>query len=198
MKIINNILEGDAINYAESPNQGGEFKPGNLDTIIIHFTAGASRESSVRSLSKEKYKVSAHLVLGRDGKTTQLMPFTTIAWHAGESKYGDRTNFNNYAIGIEIDNAGRLEKEDGKYVSWFGRIYPENEVFSGVHRNETESTYWHSYTDEQIKTCKAICELLCNEYDIKHILGHEEISPGRKIDPGPAFPLDEFRNELLK
>jgi len=146
MKISNHRLEGDGVEYRESPNQGGPFAEGNLDTIIVHYTAGANAESAIRTLSDTERRVSAHIVVGRDGAVTQLVPFDTVAWHAGQSRWGEREGFNHYSIGIEIDNAGQLEEQDGKCVSWFGREYPEEVVVWGVHRNQTRPTPWHKFT----------------------------------------------------
>jgi len=136
-------------------------------------------------------------VVGRDGAVTQLLPFNVIGWHAGVSQWGQREGFNQHSIGIEIDNAGQLEQKDGQCVSWFGQAYTEEEVFWGVHRNQIEATPWHRFTKEQVEAVEALCRLLIAEYGLRHILGHEEIAPQRKIDPGPAFPLDELRARLL-
>jgi N-acetylmuramoyl-L-alanine amidase len=195
MDIINNLLTGNAV-IQKSPNHGSLFN-GRLDTVIIHYTAGSSGESSVRSLMDPNSKASAHLVVGRDGTVTQLVPFDTIAWHAGPSQYGTRVGFNQYAIGIEIDNAGMLEKRADKFYSWFGREYPAEEVVEAVHRNQKIARYWHAFKEEQINIVFDICQLLMRHYPIKFILGHEEISPGRKVDPGPAFPLDKMRERLV-
>ena len=197
MKISNHRLEGERVAYRESPNQSGPYAEGNLDTIIIHYTAGASAESAIHTLSDPERKVSAHLVVDRDGSVAQLLPFDVIGWHAGKSRWGEREVLNHYSIGIEIDNAGQLEQKDGKYLSWFGKEYPEEEVFWGVHRNQTRTTPWHRFTEEQIRVVEELCRLLIADYGIRHILGHEEIAPDRKIDPGPAFPLDQLRARLL-
>ncbi|MEC7226472.1 MAG: N-acetylmuramoyl-L-alanine amidase, partial [Candidatus Latescibacterota bacterium] len=181
MNIANHRLEGEGIDYRESPNQGGPYAPGALDTIIIHYTAGANAESAIRTLSDTERKVSAHLVVGRDGSVTQMLPFDTVGWHAGVSTWGDREGFNKYSIGIEIDNAGHLEEKDGQYISWFGQAYPPEEVVRGVHRNQTEPTCWHRFPQEQVRVVEELCRLLIDEYDIRHILGHEEIAPDRKI-----------------
>jgi N-acetylmuramoyl-L-alanine amidase len=66
-----------------------------------------------------------------------------------------------------------------------------------VHRNQTLPAFWHAYTEQQIASVFEVCRLLIDTFDIKFILGHEEISPGRKVDPGPAFPLDKLRELLL-
>ncbi len=172
-------------------------KQGNPDTIIIHYTAGSSAESSARFLLKSEIKASAHLVIGRQGEIFQLVPFDTVAWHAGESSYGTRQWFNQYSIGIELDNAGPLKNVGSEFQAWFGGKYQANDVELAIHRNETTPKYWHTFTEKQISVCREVCELLIHKYGLQLILGHEEIAPGRKQDPGPAFPLDKFRENLL-
>ena len=180
----------------ESPHNTGTLE--RLDSIIIHYTSGASAASSVKTLTDPARKVSAHLVIGRDNSVTQIVPFDRIAWHAGKSAHHNVTGLNRYSIGIEIDNAGKLEKSGNAYLSWFGRRYDEEDVFTGVHRNQSQVAYWHRFTEGQIEIVYDICALLLDTYpDIEYILGHAEISPKRKIDPGPAFPLDKLRDRLL-
>lgn len=197
MEISEHLLKGEDITFKESPNHGGSFGSNLPDTIIVHYTAGSSAESSVNTLCDPRIKASAHLVIGRDRKITQLTPFNTITWHAGRSEYEGRIGFNKYSIGIEIDNAGQLTKCNGGYKAWFGKIYPEEEVIEAVHRNESTPAYWHLYTEEQITIVHDICINLVETYGISRILGHEEISPNRKSDPGPAFPLDKLRERVL-
>ncbi len=197
MNIKNNQLDDATVKFTESPNHNGKFETGLPDTIIIHYTAGATAESAIKTLSNPEVKASAHVVLARDGTITQLVPFNTIAWHAGKSAYGDRVEFNKYAIGIEIVNAGKLVKSGNLYQAWFGKTYSEDDVVLAVHRNETTPTYWQQYTEEQITAVYNLCNDLIRKYHIKEILGHEEIAPGRKIDPGPAFSFDKMRDKLL-
>ena len=196
MQIADHCLEG--ADYIESPNQGGPYAAGALDTIIIHYTAGANAESAIQTLCDVDRKVSAHLVVARNGAVTQLLPFNIVGWHAGQSRWGERTGFNQYSIGIEIDNAGELEERDGRFESWFGRAYPQEEVVRAVHRHQTTESCWHRFTPEQLRVVEGICVALIGEYGIKHILGHDEIAPVRKVDPGPAFPLDQMRTRLLE
>ena len=197
MLITIDRLTGDGVAFRASPNTRGTFGPALPDTIVIHYTAGASLESSVATLCDPRTSASAHLVIGRDGAIVQLVPFDTIASHAGRSSHDGRHGFNKFAIGIEIDNAGRLEKAGSQYLSWFGRTYSGEDVIEAVHRNQTEAAFWHRYTEVQITLVEEICRLLISAYGIGWILGHEEISPGRKIDPGPAFPLDKLRARLF-
>jgi N-acetylmuramoyl-L-alanine amidase len=197
MKIKDHRLEGEGIDYIESPNQGGPFAEGRLDTIVIHYTDGGSVEGAIQTLCDPERKVSAHLVVGREGSIVQLLPFDTIGWHAGQSAWRGREGFNNFSIGIEIDNAGRLEKKGDKYISWFGQEYPEQEVVQVVRFPQEGPTFWHCFTEGQLEVVEQLCQLLIEEYNIHYILGHEEIAPGRKIDPGPAFPLNVLRKRLL-
>lgn len=198
MKITNNKLTGDQTEFQPSPNHGAAFKAPGPDTLVIHFTAGASLDSSVRSLSDPASKASAHVVVGRDGKIVQLVPFDTVAWHAGVSSFQGRTGFNRFSIGIEIDNAGRLtQTASGDFVTWFMKPIAGTDAVQAVHRNESIATWWHAYTETQIDKIFELCALLVRTYAIKLIVGHEEITPGRKTDPGPAFPLDRLRDRLL-
>ena len=83
------------------------FKPDNL---IIHFTEGQSLDGAVSWLTNPVSQVSAHVVIGRDGQIAQTVPFNIIAWHAGVSSWQGRKQMNKYSIGIELDNAGMLQK----------------------------------------------------------------------------------------
>lgn len=193
----NHWLEDGKYIEVKCPKNQQQFAANLPDTIIIHYTVGSIAKNSAEYLARDDVKASAHLVIGRDGTIYQLVPFNIIAWHAGESSYGNRTGFNKYSIGIELDNAGPLTKSGNSYISTFGKSYPESEVILGKHRNEQTERYWHAFTETQIRTCYDICNALIAKYNIKFILGHEEICPGRKTDPGPAFPLDKLRNDLL-
>ncbi len=196
MQIKDHLLKGDKIDFKKTPNHSGEFKAGDLDTIIIHYTAGPA-DTSIRTLTNPRVRASAHMVVDRDGSITQLAPLNIITWHAGRSSYKGRTGFNKYSIGIEIANDGWLTKSGNVFRAWYGATHTPDEVIHATHRNSTKPKYWHTFTQEQIEKVTEICRLLLDTYDIKHILGHEEVAPKRKQDPGPAFPLDKIRNRLL-
>jgi len=175
-----------------------KFAPSMLDTIVLHYTAGRSALSSAKYLVKPNVKASAHLVVGKEGEIYQLVPFDTISWHAGKSSYKGRSGFNKYSIGIELDNAGPLTKSGTQYMTWFGESRQAEEVIEAKQRNEASPRFWERYTKAQIEAVEQVCEVLAEKYPaIDSILGHEEIAPGRKLDPGPAFPLDKLRNVLM-
>lgn len=190
------IQGGDIHKPVLSPNHSGKFKPGMPDTIVLHYTAGPAKPS-INTLTNPKVKASAHLVVDIDGSVTQLVPFNLISWHAGRSSHGGRTGLNKYSIGIEMVNWGMLTKKGDKFYTWTGHLIDRVDVIKDTHRNQTKPGYWHAYTVEQMRAVEKLCRLFINEYRIKHILGHEEIAPIRKIDPGPAFPLDILREKLL-
>ncbi|HEY3698865.1 MAG TPA: N-acetylmuramoyl-L-alanine amidase [Spongiibacteraceae bacterium] len=188
----------DGAPFQKTPNHGAAFASGLPDALIIHFTAGASAQSSVSWLCSPQSKASAHIVIGRDGSITQLVPFDTIAWHAGASSYDGRSGYNRFSIGIELDNPGRLSRtESGGFISYLGTTYPADQVINAIHRNEQKPSDWLTYTVAQLDKTFELCTLLCATYPIREILGHEEIAPGRKVDPGPAFPLERLRQRLI-
>ena len=198
MRIENHRL-ADA-RQVPSPNHGGPFGPGAPDTLVLHYTACDDADLAIRVLTDgdAERRVSAHLVIGRDGEVTQLLPFDTIAWHAGQSAWGGREGFNRMSLGVEIDNSGRLEeREKGVLVSRLGRVFGPEEAVLAVHRNESEPSWWLRYPPEQLAVVEALSARLVAEYGLRWILGHEEIAPDRKDDPGPAFPLDELRARIL-
>ena len=199
MRIKSHRLIGDDISQLTSPNQGGPFAAAAPDTLILHFTNGDDAAWAIDALRDPTPggRVSAHLVVPRDGAVTQLVPFDTIAWHAGHSAWGGRTDFNQCSIGIEIDNAGRLQPEADHFVSWRGTGYDESDVVQATHRNERAPSWWHRYPQPQLDRVELLCALLVDRYKMRWILGHEEIAPDRKHDPGPAFPLDELRQRVL-
>lgn len=198
LQIKDNQLSGDNVRKpVKCTKTSGEFAKGDLDTIVIHYTAGPY-QSSLNTLVNPKVKASAHVLVDRDGSITQLIPFNEIAWHAGDSSYAGRSGYNKYSIGIEIVNSGPLTKSGNVYRSWFGSAYNPSDVIEAVHRNQSTAKYWHVYTAEQIEAVRELCAELIETYpEIKQILGHEEIAPSRKTDPGPAFPLDKLREQLL-
>jgi N-acetylmuramoyl-L-alanine amidase len=142
-------------------------------------------------------KASAHVVIARDGKVTQLVSFDRVAWHAGVSRWEGLKGLNQHSLGIELDNAGRLTQQGGKWRAWFGQTYPDDEVMIATHKHEATPSGWHLYPPEQIESALEVAAALIEKYELEDVLGHEDISPGRKFDPGPAFPMGSFRARLF-
>ncbi len=197
MELKDNQVKGKNVNPPVwSKNTSGKFGDKLPDTIVLHYTAGPFK-ASLYTLTNPRVKASAHIIIDRDGSITQLVKFDTVAWHAGRSSYKGRTGLNKYSIGIEMVNSGYLSKSGNVYRSQFGSAYNPSDVIQAVHKNQTTPKYWHIYTEEQIQTVTELCRLLIDEKGIKHIVGHDDIAPSRKTDPGPAFPLKRLEKQLL-
>jgi N-acetylmuramoyl-L-alanine amidase len=191
---------GVALPFKRSPNIGGSLKP---RYIVIHDTAsGLKDDGDISWLTDPRSKVSAHVVVSREGKVTQLVPFNVVAWHAGQSEWKGLKFLNSYAVGIEIDNPGKLTKvSDGVYKNSVVTIDTNKNPALKVRYAQTKAHgagYWLEYTDEQIVTVQRLCTALCIEYKIEDILTHWMISPGRKIDTNPTYPLDMLRVRALQ
>ncbi|HYI02328.1 N-acetylmuramoyl-L-alanine amidase [Hyalangium sp.] len=197
MKIINHRLctdDGTPYPFVESPNHGAKL---TAEFLVMHFTAASSAKSAIDWLKNPAAQASAHLVIGRDGNITQLVPFDTVAWHAGKSFWDGRQGLNGFSLGIELDNAGKLTRQGTKWVTWFGKQIPDEEVMEATHKNETTPAGWHTYTEEQIQASLEVSLLLVRTYQLKDFIGHDDVAPGRKTDPGPAFPMANFRGRLM-
>tara|TARA_Y100000992_G_scaffold161569_1_gene108205 strand:+ start:155 stop:850 length:696 start_codon:yes stop_codon:yes gene_type:complete len=131
----------------------------NIRAIIIHYTGMQSERESLKRLTTAASKVSAHYVINRSGKIFKLVNENNVAWHAGKSKWKNYENLNKNSIGIELVNKGHQ----------YG---------------------YQKYTKIQIKKLIKLCKYLIKKYRIKKslILGHSDIAPLRKIDPGEKFP----------
>ena len=131
----------------------------NIRYLIIHYSGMQSGRVSMDRLKNPKSKVSCHYFIERNGNIFKMVEDDKIAWHAGKSKWKDLKNLNKHSIGIEIQNKGHF-------------------------------IYYQSYTKKQIFSLIKLIKLLMKKYRInkKNILGHSDIAPLRKLDPGEKFP----------
>lgn len=188
MKITNHLLDDPKVDTStQSPNKGGTINP---TVIVLHYTAsgGEDGKGDAEYLSRASSRASAHVVVGRNGSIDQIIPFNKKAWHAGRSSYKGKSNVNGFSIGIEIDNWGWLD-HGGK--SHAGVKIPDNFIFEG---ERSGHKYWESYREEQLAAVEEVIAAIVANYNITDIVGHEDVSPGRKQDPGPA--LDVFKSEM--
>ncbi|WP_434779603.1 N-acetylmuramoyl-L-alanine amidase [Neisseria sp. Ec49-e6-T10] len=138
-----------------------------IQFIVLHYSA-EDLPTSLKLLTKGN--VSAHYVIPKmvNKKSNkpivyQLVPESLSAWHAGNSYWRGRTHLNNVSIGIEIVNQGNAIDD--------------------------QEVGWEPYTDEQIEVLIVLLKDIAHRYNIEpnNIIGHSDIAPTRKNDPGPAF-----------
>lgn len=195
MQIIDGRLHdgaGKVVRFVRANAHGGAMTP---RYIIIHDTAGRDRKfSSVEWFASTECPNSAHFVVERDGTVTQMVETTKRAWHAGESSWKGTRFLNSCSVGIEIVNPGKM---DATGRAWFGPAAKPEEIEHKTTKEHGDG-YWLPYSQEQIKTVTELSRALVEEYpDCNEILTHWEISPGRKIDTNPLFPLRELRKSVL-
>ncbi len=194
MKIEKHRLTDTA--YHQAADVGREITP---EIILIHHTAGGHASGSIHWLTKKDDSfLSAHLVIARDGTITQTLPFNLRGSHAGVSVWRGKKWCNSFSIGIEIANWGFLrELPDGRLAAWprsRDHIVPKANAMEATHKYGKPTGWWETYPDVQVKAVARVCHLLMNEYpSLVDAVGHDDVSPGRKLDPGPAWPWARFK-----
>lgn len=154
--------------------------------LVIHFTSGATAESSIEFWRTPAAKgASAHVVIDRDGTVYQCRPFNVTCGHAGVSRWQQFSNLNSCSIGIELANAGDDERLTKRWSQ-----YPAIEA---RHKNGGTLKKWEAYPVAQLNACEEVSQALVARYNLNDIVGHDDIAPSRKVDPGPAFPMKSLR-----
>ena len=150
--------------------------------VVIHYTS-IDWENSLKVLTNERYEVSSHYLIPEGGDDTysdqikifQLVDEENRAWHAGISKWEERTNINDQSIGIELVNQAECSVRQGSQYN-----YTNNYI-----------CLFSEFDSDQIDQLILLLKDILSRHDeIKptYIIGHSDISPDRKFDPGPKFP----------
>jgi N-acetylmuramoyl-L-alanine amidase len=200
-EVVQNRLVGGAarVRFVASPNVGGQLTPRFL---IVHYTASGPNADVAAQFSQPAARVSSHLVIRRDGTVVQCVPFDRIAWHAGKSRWVDtggrlHVGLNGCAIGIEMENWGPLSRSSGTWTSWTGTAVADDRVIEARHKFGSPDGGWERFTEAQSQAAVAAARAICAAYGITEILGHDDVSPGRKSDPGPAWNMLSYRASVL-
>jgi N-acetylmuramoyl-L-alanine amidase len=165
--------------------------------VVIHFTTGTRLQSTIAHFRNELSGVCTHLLVGRDGRVIQFLPFDKIAYHAGYSWWEGDRSLNTYSIGIELDNAGFLKKSNGNWVRK-DTIIPEKGVKLDTHWRESRERGWERFTKPQLAVTLEIVRALKERYgSIVEILGHDDVNLRERLDPGPLFPMERFRRKIF-
>lgn len=188
--ILDNKIQG--LSYKQTPNVSKAVIVPRY--LVMHYSASGTLAGTIRTLRDPKNQRSAHLVIDRDGMAVQLARFNQRAWHCGISAWKDLVGLNSYSIGIELVNWGKLKRgKDGRLLTWTNEPIDISQVIEVTHKNETAPSFWHRYTPEQIARAQDIAAELVRFYGLEDVIGHDDIAPTRKTDPGPAFPMAQVR-----
>ena len=161
------LIKNATLNY--SPNfDVKKRRLKEIKFIIFHYTGMKNEKEAISQLTNVKSKVSSHYFIKTNGDIITLVPDLYVAWHAGVSSWRKYKSINKYSIGIEISNPGH------------------------------EYSY-KKFSKKQIKSVLRLSSFLIKKYKIKSnfILGHSDIAPDRKQDPGEKFPWKYFSKKKI-
>ena len=140
----------------------------HIKFIIFHYTGMKKESEAINRLTSVQSEVSCHYLIKNNGEIVKIVPDLYIAWHSGKSSWGKFKSLNQNSIGIEITNPGH---EHG----------------------------YKKFSKKQISSLLKISKFLIKKYNINHnnILGHSDISPDRKKDPGEKFPWKQLSKNKI-
>jgi N-acetylmuramoyl-L-alanine amidase len=142
-----------------SPNHGPRRPGKRVDMLVLHYTGMRTLEAALKRLRDPRAAVSAHYLVARDGRVFRLVPENRRAWHAGVSFWAGERDVNSRSIGVELENPGHE----------FGyRAFPVKQIAALI---------W-----------LARGVLRRHRIPKRRVLGHSDVAPRRKIDPGEKFP----------
>ena len=155
------------LNY--SPNFNSNKRKNNqIKFIIFHYTGMKKESEAIKRLTNIQSEVSSHYLIKNNGEIMVLVPDLYIAWHAGISSWKNFISLNNNSIGIEISNPGH-------------------------------NSNYKSFSKKQTQSILKLSKFLIQKYNIdpKNILGHSDIAPNRKKDPGEKFPWKNLAKQKV-
>lgn len=148
-----------AMRVVERPSPNHDARPGAVDMLVLHYTGMPTAEEALARLCDPEAKVSAHYTIDEAGTVWRHVPEERRAWHAGVSFWAGEKNVNGRSIGIELVNPGHE----------FGYV---------------------PFAEPQIAALIALSQDILKRHAIpaRHVLGHSDVAPARKTDPGELFP----------
>lgn len=151
-----------------SPNCGPRKHGLSPDMVVLHYTAMETAEAAIERLCDPSAEVSAHYVIAEDGTVTQLVADADRAWHAGVGQWGWVSDVNSHSIGFELANRG-----------------PDSDT--------------PAFPNAQMVALERELARVMRDFDIppERVIGHSDMAPGRKIDPGPYFDWKRLADKGL-
>jgi N-acetylmuramoyl-L-alanine amidase len=160
----------DELVHREQPSPNWDARDERISMVVLHYTDMPSADAALARLCDPAAKVSAHYVITEEGEVVQLVDESRRAWHAGRSFWRGKANVNGASIGIELANPGH-------------------------------TCGYRPFPEAQIEALVPLLHRIVKTYDIPraNVVGHSDVAPQRKLDPGELFPwerLAEYRLAL--
>jgi N-acetylmuramoyl-L-alanine amidase len=160
----------DELVHREQPSPNWDERDERISMVVLHYTDMPSADAALGRLCDPAAKVSAHYLITEEGEVVQLVPESKRAWHAGRSFWRGRSNVNGASIGIELANPGH-------------------------------TCGYRPFPEAQVDALVPLLHRMVKTYDIPraNVVGHSDVAPQRKLDPGELFPwerLAEYRLAL--
>ena len=156
-------MSGSELVHAERPSPNFDERSLPISMVVIHYTEMLGPEAALERMCDRQAKVSAHYLIAEDGTVTRLVPEDKRAWHAGVAYWRGHKDVNSASIGIELDHPGHLHG-------------------------------YRDFSEAQFEALVPLVARMVKDHDIPraNVVGHSDIAPQRKIDPGELFPWDRL------
>ena len=153
----------DELVHREAPSPNFDERMLPIQMVVLHYTEMKPVENAIDKMCNPESKVSAHYLITEEGEVVRLVDEAKRAWHAGVSFWRGHKDVNSASIGIELDHPGH----------------------AGGYR---------AFSDAQFEALVPLLARMVKQHDIPraNVVGHSDVAPGRKIDPGELFPWDRL------
>lgn len=153
----------DELVHGERPSPNFNERTLPISMIVIHYTEMESAEAALERLCDPEAGVSAHYLISEDGEVTRLVAEEQRAWHAGQSYWRGHKDVNSASVGIELDHPGH-------------------------------ALGYRDFSEAQFAALVPLVARIVKEHDVPraNVVGHSDVAPARKIDPGELFPWDRL------
>ena len=162
------MSQSTGMDIIDTPSPNYDERSLPVSMIVLHYTGMSDAASAIARLASPEAKVSAHYLIAEDGQVVCMVSEEKRAWHAGKSYWRGITDVNSASVGIEIVNPGHE----------FG---------------------YRPFPDEQIATLIPLVSAIKDRHGIGrgNVVGHSDIAPARKDDPGELFPWEALARRRL-
>jgi N-acetylmuramoyl-L-alanine amidase len=158
----------DELVHRDQPSPNCDARDERISMVVLHYTDMPSADAALTRLCDPAAKVSAHYLITEEGEVVRLVDESMRAWHAGRSFWRGKANVNGCSIGIELQNPGH-------------------------------TCGYRPFPDTQIDALVPLLHRIVHDYDIPraNVVGHSDIAPQRKLDPGELFPWERLAQYRL-